>query len=273
MKKLLVLLVALFFAPSAVFAQSAYQVVGNLSRLTKSVGRLPKGKYAGVVRRTSYVPVNDFVYGRFVANARNPLSMSVRQMDRMVQAKNGMYVNIPTIVIETEFAVPVFHNPYELYGSYRMLRMMTSLAKQPGAIAKGYHQAWQKIKASQGYNGVHHIVNKSTLADIHGMMKKEARQQGKPFTVSLKDMQGDAPGSLHPFHGNPAFTDFFHNKARQLELYERGGVELIITDYFYQLNLMNKQFPQVAPKVPRSVRTGTLREARQWVHTYGLRWR
>ena len=83
----------------------------------------------------------------------------------------------------------------------------------------------------------------------------------------------EAPASWHPYHGDPKYQEFFHNSARQLELYRKGGVRAIVTDYFVQLNKFHKADSQRVPAISQEIVNNTLLEARLWAETFHLRWK
>lgn len=86
-------------------------------------------------------------------------------------------------------------------------------------------------------------------------------------------MQNDAPGIIHPFHGNPEYQVMFHNINRQLALYDEGGVRAIILDYFNNMQELHRLYPREAPVIYQEMVDNTLKEAQLWAETYRLRWK
>ncbi|OUO56606.1 hypothetical protein [Candidatus Avelusimicrobium gallicola] len=266
MKKILVLLVVLLLeSQSVVFGQSAYQLV----RVAKRAKFKPvsTGKITGHVQ----APLASASLAQYISSLRKPTSLRTYTQNRTFANKLGT-VTVPEIHIELSFPAPILRSPSTLWGSYHYLRVLTSLSRERGAVHPKYIPLWKSIFYVGGYNGVHHIVNKSTLKEIYATMKREAMEKGQPWTIRLDELQRNAPGSLHPFHGRPEFSVLFHNIDRQLALYQQGGIRAIIIDYFDALDAFHKMYPNEAPFIPPHVRQNTLLEAKLWSETFHLKW-
>lgn len=267
MKKILVVLLVMFFgAQAAVYGQSAYQLV-KLSRRVKF-----KPKPMGQINQHMRVPLASSSLALHVAKLRHPTALESFEKERIFKTKQGE-VTVPEIHLVSSFPTPILRDPSTLWGSYHYLRVLTSMSRERGAVHPDYAEQWKYIFYVGSYNGVHHIVNKSTLKEIYFEMKKEAAAKGEPFTVRLDEMQRDAPGSLHPYHGNPQYSVLFHNINRQMELYRRGGIREIVRDYFKELQRYHEKNPQEAPFIPQQVIHNTLLEAKLWSETFHLRWK
>ncbi len=267
MKKILVLLLAvLCCSPAAVNAQSAYKIVQTATRITF------KPYPYGSISRHLCAPVPSKELAEQVARLTHPHSCKIYLQDRVFKTSSGRLF-IPEIHIITQFSSPVLSNPSSLWGSYQYLRVLTKLSRQPGAVNPRFAEQWKKIHHVTSYNGVHHIVNKTTLKTIYAQMKAEAARKHEPFTIRLEELMREAPGALHPFHGNPYYKTFFHNADRQLELYEKGGVRAIVVDYFQSVNRFHKKNPDQAPFVSPQVMKNTLLEAELWSKTFHLKWK
>ena len=267
MKKILVLLVVLLLgSQSVVFGQSAYQLV----RIAKRAKFKPVS--AGKINGHMQAPLASASLAQYVSRLHNPTSIRSYTQNRIVSSKFGP-VTVPEIHIEISFPAPILRSPSTLWGSYHYLRVLTSLSRERGAVHPQYKQQWKNIFYVGGYNGVHHIVNKSTLKAIYSEMKRKAIAKGEPWTIQLDELQRNAPGSLHPFHGRPEFSVLFHNIDRQLSLYREGGIQAIVTDYFDALEVFHNMYPNQAPFIPKSVRKNTLLEAKLWSETFHLKWK
>lgn len=267
MRRILVFLIALFFCSNvAVYGQSAYKLVRAAKRVKFKQAPL------GTINRHLQAPLKSANLAKEVARLTNPAILEYYSLNNSVKTKQGI-VTVPEIHIVTEFPTPILNNPSTLWGSYRYLRVLTSLSREKGAVNPRYADKWKHIFTVTSYNGVHHIVNKSTLKEIYYQMKNKAARKGEAFTVRLDDMQREAPASLHPFHGNPEYSVLFHNLNRQMALYEKGGIRAILTDYFNGLRELHARFPKEAPAVPEEVINNTLLEAKLWAETFQLKWK
>lgn len=259
MRRLVALLLLFFFTHGIVFGQSAYKIVTTAK------------KSAMLVTRHLRAPVSSQELAATVAALTQPAITHSYYQNQVIN-KKGTTTVVPQIHIVTEFRTPLLKDPATLWGSYQYLKEIVSLSKEKGIIAPKYLSKWKKIHSVAHYRGVHHIVNKSTLKEIYWMMKREATAQGIPFTVNLADMQKNAPGAFHPFHGNPEHAVVFHNLNKQLLLYKQGGVKAILKDYFTQMENLHKRYPNDAPPVCHDVVKNTILETKLWCETFHLRW-
>ena len=261
MRKLLLFLVLGLFSYSA-FGQNAYSIVRAPATIRTSFQPI-------VISRTLLLPKAQLPLAVRACTARRPCVLSNPQ-------KVPVHINAATISrihMEAHFAIPRLNRPENIYGGYNYLRTMTKLSyKSPDNIENIYQNAWQKINLTRGYNGAHHIVNKSTLEQIHQNMKAKARARGEVFTINLSEMQNNAPALFHRLHGNPEFTSVFHNKERQLQIYYTSGIKAVIDDFFEQVNLIAWESEGLIPRVPQKVMEGTYLEAELWCKMFNLRW-
>ena len=254
-----IFLVCLFcFVGVLLHAQSAYKLV-------KLIGSSKSAKVVSVCR-TTRVPIQHEALARNVVNLANPYLMRVSKVKGYYEVKC-----LPEILIVTEFSAPILKNPETIYGGYNYLRILATASKERGVVSKRFVPIWKSINKTQGYNGVHHIVNKSTIKAIHSAMKREYRASGKNFTIRLDETQNTAPAVFHVFHGNPRYTNVFHNSTQQIIAYKTGGVRKIILDYFNTINEIN--ISNGMKPIHQSVVDGTLKEAELWAKTFKLRWR
>lgn len=247
------------------YGQSAYQFL-------KVTGKLKEDNAAvQVVSRHLRAPITSAKLAKRVAGLKDPGSLRVFSDYRIIN-KHKKKLYLPRINIVAQYQAPLLKSPAALWGSYRYLHLLIGFSRDGANVDLAYQDEWKRIDNPSSYRGVHHIVNKTTLKQIYERMEAAAAAENKIYPIRLSDMQKDAPGSFHPFHGKEKFSSIFHNSQRQLELYEQGGVKLIILDYFKSLERLAKDYPQEAPKVPAEVVKNTLLEAKLWANTFLLRW-
>lgn len=159
------------------------------------------------------------------------------------------------IILQTQIQQSRCH-PMEVVGGYNYLR----------TVSKGMAgcEGWGRIRQGGGYNGAHHIISKSTLDVIF-------KQRKEKTYLNYSDFQRNAPAIFHPFHNNKNFEHLFHDSPRQLELYNKGGVSYILSDFFFNINEINRRYglPEYAPELINR----SFIEAKFWADTYGLRWK
>ncbi len=265
MKKILVLLLAVCFSNPVVYAQSGYQVLKGAPKFLQ--------KHGAIIARRMRAPVDSEQLAERVARLTLPTVFTKYRQSTLFKRQGKALFLQPEIFIQTEFKIPVFTHPSLLWGSYQYLRVLTKVAQTPGAVKSKYVKEWKTLRQVTSYNGVHHIVNQRTLRNIYTQMKHRAKESGVPFTVRLHELLNGAPASLHPYHGNPKYKNVFHNLERQEYLYQKGGVQAIVTDYFKQLNKFHRANPKEAPKIPTEVIANTLLEAKLWAETFHLKWK
>lgn len=260
MKLLPCLLTCVIFSAPA-FAQSAFSVVRKPSTLANAFKPI-------VISRTVAVPVAQLPLASQVCLSRVPCTVSSPK-----KLSSRLETAVARAQIEAHFAIPRLNRPENIYGGYNYLRTMTKLSqKSPRNIESEHQGIWQKINHTRSYNGAHHIVNKSTLEQIHQNMKIKARVRGQTFTTNLSEMQNNAPAIFHRLHGNPEFSYIFHNRERQLQIYYQSGMKAVIDDFFEQVNLLAWESDGLIPRVPQKVMEGTYLEAELWCKTFNLRW-
>ena len=267
MKKILVFLIAVLFCASpTVYAQSAYQLFRTATRINF------KAVPYGTISRHLQAPAASQRLASRVAKLTNPSTFSTYFQNRIFKTKAGVVLQ-PEIHLLTRFEAPVLVHPSSLWGSYHYLRVLTKLSQRPGAVHPNYASEWKHIYQVTSYNGVHHIVNQTTLKSLYHSMRNKAKERKESFYIRLDEMMREAPASLHPYHGNPEYMKVFHNSAHQLELYRKGGIRAVVVDYFMQLKKFHKENPTKAPAIPQEVINNTLLEAKLWAETFHLKWK
>ncbi len=206
-----------------------------------------------------------------VIRLKKPYAVSIFPNKRTLYTPQGQFSQLD-IDILASIPAPVLRHPSSIWGSYAYLRAIVSLASKEESVHPLYAKEWKKIYSDDSYRGIHHIVNRSTLRTIYLEKQQKALLNKEPFVIKLNELQRNAPASLHPFHGDFRYTGFFHNSARQLDLYRKGGIRLIVLDYFRELMKLHKKYPKEAPFIPKAVIDNTLLEAKLWSEAYGLNW-
>jgi hypothetical protein len=168
-----------------------------------------------------------------------------------------------------EVRIPVYQlkSPTKIYGPYNMLRAVSSLSREQGNVAKRYEHVWKHINQTQGFNGAHHIINKSAIKLIH----EDSKSKTGSYQFSLKEAQNNAPAIFHPLHGNPEYTRIFHNGFSQYQWYLEGGMENTLKK---QLNLIQQLNIELGlPQFSDEMIEGIMTEGELWSTFHGLRWK
>lgn len=172
--------------------------------------------------------------------------------------------SLSVVTIERELKRHTLESPQHLFGTYNHLKALSKISKDRALIMKRYENEWKKINQTQGYNGVHHIINKYSLKLIHERLKK----QGIKF--NLEEAQRNAPAIFHPLHGDPKYQHIFHNPLEQYELYFQYGMKSIIISKLYEINQLNIE--RGLPELPQEYIDGLLKETELWTRYHGLMW-
>jgi len=166
-------------------------------------------------------------------------------------------------VLERKVAEHTIPNPKKLYGPYGYLKTISSLTKKHKELVRieAYHD-WHNIQNVQGYNGVHHLISKSTIAMIHADLKQ------KGIKVSLSEMQYNAPSIFHPLHGHPTYQEVFHDFEQQYHDYNRFGMKITVISLLERIDEINAKLG--FPLMKERYLEGILSETELWCRTYGL---
>lgn len=152
--------------------------------------------------------------------------------------------------------------PAEIYGGYNYLRLCSQNMRA--------NPEWLTINKTSSYNGVHHIINISTLSELY----KIAVQNYKDGLIGIYPFEDEfmrnAPGIFHKLHNHPEFTSLFHNKEMQLYIYENYGIKGILDNFFQTVAILNqsKGLEQISDEIVK----GTYLETKLWCDYYGLKW-
>lgn len=255
----------LFCGFSVCRGQSAYQILLMTGKLSEDKAPVR------IITRQMQAPAASSALANRVVSLKGPMSLCISSASHLLSYKKYK-IEIPCVNIVAKYKVPPLQSPSSLWGSYHYLHLLTIISRTSAAIDPAYKEQWKVVPDSAGYRGVHHIVNKTTLRHIYKDMKEASQEKKEFFAIKFSDLHNDSPGSLHPFHGKNQFSHIFHNSSRQLELYEEGGIKLIVLDYFKSLRQLALQYPQEAPAIPAEVVKNTLLESKLWCETFQLRW-
>jgi hypothetical protein len=159
------------------------------------------------------------------------------------------------VILKALITQPQAH-PIDVSGSYNYLRAVSQ-------ASKGLPE-WKKINSSDGYNGVHHIINKTVLEELYRVRTKTDNG------LTYNDFVRNSPGAFHPLHNDQSFTWLFHNPTLQMRIYAEQGVQGVLLDYFQKANAISREygFPEYTDEHIRN----TLVEARFWAGIWGLEW-
>ena len=169
----------------------------------------------------------------------------------------------PEVFITYKFRTPPLTYPEKLYGTYNYLKIISRLVRNNGLVSDNYKRTWKHINTTQAYNGVHHIVNKSTLQEIFIRENLKGR-------VSLAEMQSNAPAVFHSLHGNPLYKDIFHNRDKQVKTYFKYGMKAVIDDFFNEVSIASRK--EGVRFFSEEVIENTYKEAHLWCNTFNCKW-
>lgn len=210
-----------------------------------------------VIRRTIRVPIARTHEAIYVGRAHQRLFRNTRYTFTNTSS-------LTLIKIERELSRHTLESPQQLFGSYNHLRAHSKVSKNRALIMKKYEEEWKRINDAQGYNGIHHIINKYSIKLIHDQAKREGRK------FNLDEAQKNAPAIYHPLHGDPKYQHIFHNPVEQYEIYMQFGMKSVILNKLREINELNieKGFPEL----PEEYIDGLVKETELWTRYHGLMW-
>lgn len=249
MKNLLLIIILLCSTP--LFSQNCFRLVKYSKNLIKP------SKSLLTIQRITIVEENQLknivqaleVKSRY----KNTKEMSI---EYMTDTKN-----IPVGFIDSrieQFAC----NPTKTYGTYNYLRVCSKNLNI---------DEWKKVKKSIGYNGIHHIINTSTIKQLYNKSLLSYENKTINLYPFLEDMIQNAPAMIHPYHNIPEYTKIFHNSDIQLSLYDKSGIKAILDDYFNKIKMLNKQAG--FEELDENMINGIYLESKLWSDYYGLKWK
>lgn len=144
-----IILGLLFLLPLNIFSQSAFNIVKASKNSFKP----------SIVCRSITTQVANVGLAKEILRTQQVIT-------KPVYTNVSRKVCIPEIRITYRFLTPQLTYPEKLYGGYNYLKLLSRLSHNK-LINKNFLHIWKNINKTQTYNGVHHIVNKSTLQEIH----------------------------------------------------------------------------------------------------------
>lgn len=243
----LIPLVLCLLLSTGVFSQSAFNIV----KVARNVTR-PNVICRTIAIRTSGLPIANKVIGSSV------LSSPIRY--KQINSR----LCIPKTTITYDFKIPIITYPEKLYGPYNLLKLISRNSRTNKLISKEHISIWKQINNSQTYNGAHHVFNKSTISLIYDIEKLSKNG------FLLHEIQNNAPAVFHSLHGNPVYKNIFHDREKQFKLYQKGGVKLVLDDFFKNVHVISKE--ENVRFFSKEVIGNTYLEARLWCETFNLKW-
>lgn len=241
MKQLIVLMI-MCTLPLSAYSQSAVMLLRSLRNLKPTT-----------ICRTINVPTARAFEAINVARVQSPNTYQLTNTACRVQVKMERHILASSIT-----------SPEAIYGPYKYVRAFSKAARTEELVRPQYLERWKKINETTGYNGVHHLISKSTIKRIHADLKRKGKK------VSLNDMETNAPSIFHPMHGNPEFSEVFHNIDQQYQDYKMFGMKVTIISLLERINEVNISLG--AQPMPDWYLDGILKEAELWSKYYGLDW-
>ena len=226
----------------SVYSQSAVTLLRSLRNLKPTT-----------ICRTMSVPISRSFEAIDIARMQAPNRYTFTNTDCRVK-----------VYLERELLSQSIKAPETIYGPYKYVRAFSTAAKTEELVNRKYLERWKHINDVQGYNGVHHLISKSTIKRIHADLK----QRGKK--VSLSDLESNCPSILHPLHGHPEYQDVFHNIDQQYEDYQKFGMKITILSLLERIDEENVKLG--LPTFPEWYLEGILKEAELWTKYNGLVW-
>lgn len=227
-------LILLILFPSIAFSQNIY-------RVTKATHN------AILINRTTVVSPELSMWARWaISDKSNRILTSKVKKQIVLQSTIKQGVCFPT----------------DVSGGYNYLKLVSREMK--GC------DGWENISKTKGYNGAHHIINKSVIEVICADIKVNARLRGEEIDLNIDEVKNNAPAIFHPYHNRRGYEDVFHNFGEQIKLYYSVGVRGIIEDFFIRVNELNRA--EGLPEYSEEFIEHTLKEAALWAKHYGLRW-
>lgn len=168
--------------------------------------------------------------------------------------------------VEQEILARQLQDPKTIFGPYSYVRAVSSVAQNPTFIHKKFLEHWKEINASDGYNGVHHIVTKAAIERIYTDMVIQGKID--PAKISVEAFQRNAPSMFHPMHGVPEYEKVFHNIDEQYNIYVEHGMRALIV---HQLELINDVNLKLGLEpMPDWYIDGIIKETKFWCEHFGI---
>ena len=163
------------------------------------------------------------------------------------------------LVINKQIYQKIYLHPRDIYGPYNYDRVVAKISRE---IYRD--KIWKNLNKTTSYNGVHHLIMKSTIELIYNDLKKSG------IEVSLSEMQNNAPSIFHPHHGNPKYNYIFHDYEHQYELYKKHGMKILVLHQLTEIDLVNQL--EGLEHFSEEYINGVLKEAELWCKYYNMNW-
>lgn len=168
------------------------------------------------------------------------------------------------VELEREIARNSLKDPVRVYGPYKFVKTVSRASQNPLLVNEQYIDNWKHINTVGYYNGVHHLISKSTIKRIY----QDLKEQGED--VRLNEMENNSPAIFHPLHGDSDFRDVFHDTDQQYYDYKRFGMKVTIISLLERIDELNLKFG--LPPYPEQYLDGVLKEAELWSKYWKIRW-
>lgn len=228
--------------PMSISAQNAVMLLRSLRNLKPTT-----------ICRTINVPISRSFEALAIARFQAPNAYNFTNTNCRVK-----------VSMERQLLAHSITTPEAIYGPYKYVRAFSMAAKTEELVSPKYLARWKRINESTHYNGVHHLISRSTIKRLHADLK----QSGKK--VSLSDLESNCPSILHPLHGHPEYQDVFHNIDQQYEDYQKFGMKITILSLLERIDEENVKLG--LPTFPEWYLEGILKEAELWTKYNGLVW-
>lgn len=250
MKKILVFVFAILW--SNIYSQSVFRII-NPTKV-----RFLKSEIELTIQRTIIVETSKIEDAIRVAE----FQARMRHQEEVFRESMTIAGSNKPIEYLTQQIDQSLCKPTELYGGYNYLRLCSKNMRA--------HKDWLTINKTSSYNGVHHIINVSTLFELYKITVQNYKNGLIGMYPFEEEFMRNAPGIFHKLHNHPEFTSLFHNKEMQLYIYENYGIKGILDNFFQTVATLNQS--KGLEQIPAEVVEGTYLETKLWCDYYGLKW-
>lgn len=241
MKKYIITLI-LFLISFSLYAQNAVALYRSLINLETAT-----------ICRTITVPKNLAVEVINVGDMQSLNKYNLQSLNCDIQ-----------LSIERALAEHSIKSPEMIYGPFKYVRGISTIARNVNFVDERYVNLWGKINETTGYNGIHHLISRATIKRLHADLKASGNK------VSLMEMENNAPSIFHPLHGNPEYQAIFHDADKQYDDYQKYGMKFTVLRLLGRINFVN--IGAGLKPMPKWYIQGILAEAELWTKYYGLIW-
>ena len=230
---------------SNVYCQSVYRILKPKSLQQINIKRITivdKAKIESTIRAITYQ------------------SALRRQLNASQQ--NIFDVNNNEMIFIEQTIEQTICDPTQIYGGYNYLRLCSQNMKSD--------KQWKNINKSNSFNGVHHIINTSTLKELYKIALSNYNSKIITNFPFFEEFIKNTPAIFHELHNDKETTLLFHNKDLQLKIYNENGIKGILDNFFETIDTLN--YHKNLQLIESNVIVGTYLEAKLWSDYYGLKW-